>query len=64
MFSIQFLFILHGAMEIVVDTSENVDDDWKAHLKSQEVWTAAKLYARDSIQPMTCISLMLFQQSR
>jgi len=33
-------------MEIVVDTSDKVDGDWKAHLKSREVWTAAKLYAR------------------
>ena len=41
--SIQFLFILHGVMEIVVGTS---DPDWQAHLKSAAVWTAAKMYAR------------------
>ncbi len=33
-------------MEIVVDTSDKVDPDWQAHLKSREVWTAAKLCAR------------------
>ena len=48
MLSVQFPFILHGVMEIVVDTSERVEPDWKAHLKSREVWTAAKLYVRDS----------------
>ena len=36
-------------MEIVVDTSDKADADWQAHLKSREVWTAAKLYARFSI---------------
>jgi len=62
--SVQFLFILHGVMEIVVDTSDKVDADWKAHLKSREVWTAAKLYARDSEPTITVISLTSFQQRR
>ena len=45
-------------MEIVVDTSDKVDADWQAHLKSREVWTAAKLYAR--FRTNEDISLTLF----
>ena len=53
-FSIQFAFVLHGAMEIVSDPSNKMNTDWKAHFKSREVWTAAKLYARDSTPEVIC----------
>ena len=45
-------------MEIVVDTSDKMDLDWQAHLKSREVWTAAKLCAR--FHTNDDISLTLF----
>jgi hypothetical protein len=49
--SIQFLLILHGAMEIAIDTS-TANAEWKPHLKSQKVWAAAKLYAYDPTPAM------------